>query len=84
MKENSSSIYNISTMNKKSQRNLKSCQRKLNYLQQTRLSTIGQNRGIQKINPKKIKRHYFIKNKIKWKTSSVHLDHNKKKYKLFN
>ena len=31
MKENSSNIYNISTMHKKSQRNPKTCLKKLNY-----------------------------------------------------
>ena len=40
MKENSTSMYDISTMYKKSQSNLKACLRKLNYQPQTRLSTI--------------------------------------------
>ena len=52
MKENSNSIYNTSTMYNQIPSNLKACLRKLNYQQQTRLSVIGQNKGIPKINPK--------------------------------
>ena len=39
-------------MYSKSQNNLKACLRKLNYQQQTRLSTTRQNIGIHKINLK--------------------------------
>ena len=45
MKQNSSNIYNISTIYNKSQNNLKTCLKKLNYQQQIRLSTVGHDKS---------------------------------------